>query len=130
MAAAAKVLVSGRNKYIINITGQWSVADETDTVVVDKSTLTGPKGVEPGSIRVDEITWTIAGSLEQVILEWDHAADDMIEILSGQGYMDYRPYGGKNDPRSAGGTGDIVLTTVGGAANDAYSILLHCTLKG
>ena len=129
MPVTTKVVFSSRNKRVINITGAWDTADETDTVVVDKSALTGPDGTEPGSIRVDEITWSIGAGYDYVTLEWDHDTDDMIEYLQGQGYMDYRPFGGKNDPRSAGGTGDIVLTAKGGAANDTISILLVCTLK-
>jgi hypothetical protein len=129
MAVSTKVVFSGKNKYVVNITGIWATADETDTVVIDKSALTGPDGIEPGSIRVDELTWSIGAGYDYVMLEWDHTTDDRIEILQGQGYMDYRPYGGKQDPKSAGGTGDIVLTAVGGAAPDTISILMSCTLK-
>ncbi len=132
MAAVIKVLISGRNKYIVNITNTWSVADETDTVVVDRSALDGPDGVNiPSKIRVDEITWACSPALDTVRLEWDFATDEVIENLQGAGYIDYRPYGGKvpsGTPATAT-EGDIVLTTLGGAANDSYSILLHCTLK-
>jgi hypothetical protein len=130
--ATVKVLVKGNNKYIINITHTWVTADETNVVVVDRSGLVGPDGVNiPGKIRVDEITWAISGSLETVKLSWDLATDEVIENLSMSGYYDYRPYGGKN-PVATPATateGDILLSTVGGAANDSYSILLHCTLK-
>ena len=129
MAAAAKVLFSGKNKYIVNITGAFSVSDETDTVVVDISTLTGPDGTTPTSVRVDELTWSIGAGFDYILLEWDATANDKIEYLQGQGYMDYRPYGGKNDPKSTGTTGDILLTSSGGASGDTYSILMVCTLK-
>jgi hypothetical protein len=129
MAAASRVLISGRNKYVINVTGTFSVADETDTIVIDKSTLTGPKGVEPGRIRIDEITWAVSPGFDYVLLEWDHATDSVVDYFSGTGFMDYAPYGGKNDPLSADSTGDLILTTLGGAANDNYSLLIKCTLK-
>jgi len=129
MAAATRFLISGRNKVVINVTGVFSAADETDTILIDKSTLIGPLGVEPGSIRVDEITWAVGAGFDSVLLEWDHTADDIVDYFQGQGYIDYRPYGGKNDPESAGGTGDLILTTSGGAAGDTYSFLIHCTLK-
>ena len=130
--ATVKVLVSGHNKYIINVTHTWASADETDAVIVDRSALIGPDGVNiPSKIRVDEITWAVSVGLDTVRLEWDFATDEVIENLQGAGYMDYRPYGGKvpSGTPSTATEGDIVLTTVGGAAGDSYSILLHCTLK-
>ncbi len=129
MAATTQVLVSGRNKLNLIVRGEFSVADETDTVVVDKSTLTGPDGTAPGSVRVDEVTWSIGAGFDYIRLEWDHDTDDKIVDLTGQGYLDFRPSGGLNDPRSTGGTGDIVLTSLGGAAGDVYFLVLHCTLK-
>jgi hypothetical protein len=129
MAAAIKTMLSGRNKLVINVTGAFSAADETDTVIIDKSTLVGPDGTEPGKIRVDEITWSVGLGFDYVLLEWDHATDDVLDYFQGQGYMDYGIYGGKTDPGSAGGTGDLILTTAGGAAGDTYSFLIACTLK-
>jgi len=129
MAVATKVLFSSPKKRHVRITGVWDTADETDTVVVDKSTLVGPDGTVPGSIRVDEITWSIGAGYNYVMLEWDHDTDDVIAILSGGGYVDYRPSGGNNDPESTGGTGDVVLTASGGAAGDVIDITLICTLK-
>lgn len=129
--ATVKTLVSGNNKHVVRITHTWVSADETDQVVVDRSALIGPDGVNiPGKIRVDEITWSISGSLETVRLEWDFGTDEVIANLSGAGYQDFRPYGGSN-PSGTPATateGDIILTTTGGAANDSYDITLHCTL--
>jgi hypothetical protein len=130
MAAATRYLVKGQNKLVVNVTGAFSVGDETDTVIIDLSTLAGPEnGVAPTAVRIDEITWSLNGGWDYVLLEWDHTADDVVDYFHGQGYMDYRPYGGKNDPRSAGDTGDLVLTTAGGAAGDTYSFLISATLK-
>ena len=128
--ATVKTMVSGSRKHIVNITGAFSASDESNVVVVDRSALTGPSGVLPGRIRVDEITWAVGVGFDYVVLDWDDAADEVIEYLQGQGYMDYRPYGGKS---MAGATttdteGDIQLSTSGGAAGDTYSIMLHCTL--
>lgn len=129
--ATIKTLVSGKTKHIINVTHTWVTADETDVVIVDRSALLSADNVAPAKIRVDEITWAVSPGLDAVRLEWDFATDEVIENLQGQGYMDYRPYGGKNPggtPASAT-EGDITLTTIGGAAGDSYSILLHCTLS-
>lgn len=129
--ATVKTLVSGQNKLIVNITEDFTTADESDVVVIDRSALIGPDGVNPPSkIKVDEITWAVNG-YNYVELEWADDTDERIEFLTGQGYMDYRPFGGKSPSAapSAATDGDIALTTNGGASGDTYSILLHCTLK-
>ena len=131
MAAVIKVMVEGTRKYVINITGVFDSSDETDTVVIDRSTLTGPGGVLPNKIRIDEATWAVGLGFSFVKLEFDDATDEVIEYFQGQGYMDYRPYSGKSmtgEPTTAD-EGDVILTTLGGAAEDTYSILLNCTLK-
>lgn len=130
--ATVKTLVSGSRKLIINVTGLFSVADETDVVIINRSDLVGPDGVLPGKIRIDEITWAVAPTFNYVLLEWDDGTDEVVEYLSGAGYMDYRPYGGKQ-PAADPGTateGDLLLSTDGGGAGDTYSLLIHCTLKG
>lgn len=126
-----KTVFKGSRKLVVNATHTWVTADETNVVVIDRSTLIGPKGTMPRSIRVDEITFTSTPGLEILKLSWDLATDEVIEITSGQGYFDYRPFGGKS-PGTAPATdteGDVLVSTVGGAAGDAYSILIHCTLK-
>ncbi len=137
MAAAAvtRFLVKGHNILVVNVQGVWDTADETDTVIIDKSTLPGPlsangTSVEADSICIEEITWTVGLGFDYILLEWDHDTDDRVDFFQGQGYMDYRNYGGKDDPKSAGGTGDLILTSVGGAANDTYSFLIKARLKG
>ena len=130
--ASVKTLVSGNRKLVVNITGAFSVADETNVVVIDRSTLIGPDGVNvPGRIRIDAITWAVGAGFDSVKLSFDHTTDEVIEYLQGPGYMDYRPAGGKSPATapSAAADGDVLLSTTGGAANDTYSILLECTLK-
>lgn len=129
--ATVKTVFKGSRKLTVNITHTWITADETNVVVIDRSALVGPSGGPPGQIRIDDITWTTSPGLEILKLSWDLATDEVIEILSGQGFIDYRNTGGKS-PGTAPATateGDVLLSTVGGAAGDAYSILLNCTLK-
>ena len=133
MAAAAviKTMLSGSRKHIINVSGIWDTADEVDTVIIDRSTLIGPDGVLPKSIRIDEITWAVGVGLDYVLLSWDDAADEVVDYFQGQGYMNYRTYGGKimTGAATTATEGDLQLTTAGGAAGDTYSFLIECTLK-
>ena len=127
--ATVKTIINGTRKYIVNVTGAFSVSDETNVKILDKSTLTNNKwGVEPDSIRIDEITWAVGSGFDYVKLSWDNGTDEVIDYYQGQGYMDYTPYGGKttsgdNVPR------DVLLTTSGGASGDTYSLLINCSLK-
>jgi len=134
MAAAAivKVMVSGTRKYVINVSGVWDTADEVDTIIIDRSTLTGPDGSSiPGRIRIDEITWAVGVGFNSILLSWDDAADENVDYYQGQGYMDYRPYGGKSMTGDAttDTEGDLQLTSEGGGTGDTYSFLINCSLK-
>lgn len=102
----------------------------TDAVLVDKSAFTGPDGTEPGKLVVEKIEYSVDGM--QVQLEFDHDTDDLIANLAGQGSFDFAEGGRKQgfvDPASAGGTGDIVATTVGHTAGDKATIKLTLRKK-
>jgi hypothetical protein len=132
MAAVVTTLFQGNNKYTINVKGVFSVADETDTIIIDRSTLTGPDGGNvPTYVRIDTITWAVGVGFDYVMLEFDDATDEVIDYFQGQGYFDFRPFGGKKmsaAPTTAA-EGDVLLSTAGGAANDTYSFIIECTLK-
>jgi len=130
--ATVKTVFQGTRKLIVNVTGLFSVSDEANVVIINRSTLIGPDGVNiPGRVRVDEITWAVGAGYDYVVLDWDDATDEVIDYFQGQGYMDFRPFGGKSmsgDPTTAT-EGDIQLSTSGGAAGDTYSFLIECSLK-
>ena len=132
MAAVVTELFNGNNKYTINVKGIFSVADETDTKIIDRSALVGPDQANaPTYIRIDEITWSIGVGFDYVALEFDDATDEVIDYFQGQGYFDFRPDGGKkmSAAPSTVDEGDVFLTTAGGAAGDTYSFTIRCTLK-
>lgn len=108
-----------------------TAAEMTDAIVVDKSTFTGPNGLEPGRLVLERIEFSCSGL--QLLLEFDHTADDPIAILEGQGFLDFsrfdNKYQGFIDPASAGATGDIVVTTLTAAVGDKASMLLFLRLK-
>lgn len=104
--------------------------EATDLVLVDKSTFTGPNGLEPGRLVIEKIEYNLDGF--KVLLEFEHNTDDEIAILSGQGFLDFTQegkYQGFIDPASAGGTGDIVATTLATDSGDEGSILLYLRKK-
>jgi len=125
-APTVQTIVSGGNILIVNVRKTFDT-DDTDEVIIDKSTLIGPQSAEPSKLAVMEIWWTIQG-YGNVLLEFDRGTDNIIGSFSGQGYIDYMPYGGKID-QGTGGTGDILLTTTAGSANGSYNFVIKMRLK-
>src|SRR5258708_38610040 len=104
MAAASQILISGTRYIVVNVTGEWAVADETNTVIINKSTLLTRDGVAPGSIRIDEITWAVGSGggtvgFDYVLLQWDHTVPQVIDYYTDQWYMDDSPYVWKDGRR-------------------------------
>lgn len=121
--ATVHTLLDGPRKLIIRVTNKGTA--ESLVTIVDKSTLVGPDpGIAPGRLLVEEAQWTVQG-YSAVELFWDHTTDDPMLRLGGEGFFYYKDYGGIVDPDSAGGTGDILLSTVGTpSGTETYDIIL------
>ena len=76
----------------------------------------------PTAVAIRRATWDCLGVT--VKIGFDHTTDDFVLVCSGQGNMDFSEHPIK-DPASAGGNGDIVFTTIGHGAGDAYTIFLE-----
>lgn len=127
MTAAVLTSREGGNIFSYNVRGVFDTTDETNTVIIDLSTKMGPLGAAPSKLRIEEIFWTIYG-FDSVTLSFDRDTDVIIDYFSGQGYMDYRPYGGKID-NGTGGTGDLLLSTLGGVSGGNYSLIISGRFK-
>lgn len=124
-----QVLNDGPRNYVIRLTNISDATGETNVVKVDKSTLVGVHGTEPDSLALVSANCFIQG-FEAVKLTWDHTADVTFCVLAGDGFDTFHKTNPINDTGS-GGTGDILLSTVGvAAANDTYDITLHFKKKG
>lgn len=124
-----KVIFAGTKIYAMRFTNVSDGTGENAVVKVDISTLIGPNGQAPTAVKVREVMWNIQG-FTSVRLFWDHTTDDEIVVLgAGTGYADYVGLGGLIDPRTAGGTGDVLFTTAGAASGATYDITLVLELK-
>ncbi len=130
-AAVARVVGETREVYIVHLTSISDGTGEADAIKVDKSTLLAPDGAEPAALDIERVVWNCDGMA--VRIEWDHTTDDLALALSGVGQADFRGEGSQGgvpplcslkDPRTAGDTGDILLTTVGHTSGDTYNITL------
>ncbi len=116
------------DRYWVHITCESDGTGESDVVKIDKSSFTDRNGAEPPLLRIAFVAWSIQG-FSRVRLETDHSTDDtMLVMASGAGDRDYEHLGGLFDPNSAGGTGDLILTSVGGASGSSYDIDIEVLL--
>jgi hypothetical protein len=124
-AVTSEYIFNGRRRKTLHLTNISDGTGEAAVVKADISALTFDRGTVPTGSAVDMIDYNIQG-FTSVRLLWDHTTDDEIATLpAGQGCIDWNAYGGKADPRSAGGTGDIVLTTAGAVSGATYDITIY-----
>lgn len=121
-------LITGGRRHIVHLTNISDGTGESAVVKVDISALS-VFGRTPTYSAVEQIEFSIQG-FSSVRLHWDHTTDDLIAVLpSGNGCIQFWETGGKTDPRSTGGTGDVLLTTNGGASGSTYDIKITMRLK-
>jgi len=122
----------GHKRCIIQLSGISDGTGETDVQKLDISKLKLPNGKQCYRTAIERIQWNIYG-YTSILLEWERAPHKTIKVLPGgtSGDMDYTAQGGLIDPSDGidDGTGDIILTSNGADANDAYDITLHVRPK-
>ena len=124
-----ETIFSGQRRKVIHLTGISDGTGESAVIKMDISTFTFNNGQVPTYTTIDMIDYNIQG-FTAVRLYWDHTTDDEIALLpAGNGTIDWNAIGGKTDPRTTGGTGDIVLTTDGETSGATYDITLYVRPK-
>lgn len=118
---------------IVHLTNQSDGTGEAAVVKVQKSALllhnfaTG-LAAAPTSIDIEWARWAVQG-FSSVRLFWNHTAPDLALLMAGNGYDDFDGRGPLLDPRSAGGTGDLTITTFGALSGATYDITLGLLLR-
>ncbi len=120
-------LRSKGRRHVLHLTNESDGTGESAVTKLDISAQTKIDGSVPTYSTIEYIEYSVP--VGYVVLEWDHTANDEIAVLAGNDVIDFTPYGGKVDPKSAGGTGDIVLTTDGFADGSSYDITIQLRLK-
>lgn len=124
----SQVLLSGPRRHVVVLTGVSDGTGETAVVKVDRSALKTLDGVEPARLAIERAQWMMQG-IDYIRLAWDHASDDTALVLSGDGKLCFEGVGALKDPGSAGGTGDLLLTSVGAVAGGSYTLVLVLVLE-
>lgn len=132
-AVTTNVIIETRTHYVVHLTNISDGTGESAVAKVDKSALSvASDGAEANSLDIEAVRWNIQG-FTSVRLLWDHTTDDLALVLCNSGYDDFRgndvingirQTSGLKDPRSTGGSGDILLTTNGGSSGATYDITL------
>jgi hypothetical protein len=108
---------------------------ESAVVKVQRSTLVNSNGIVPSKLAIEQLWWSING-FSSIELDWDHTTADEIAVLAtGNGAQLYGrtlgvDLGSLWDPGSAGGTGNIILTSRGAVANASYNIYMLIRMSG
>lgn len=127
-AVATNIVFKGALRYAIQMTCTSDGTGESNVIKVDISTLLNTAGQTVTYTAVEEIEWDVQG-FSSVKLSWDHTTDDVMKLLSGRGSVSYKHLGYLFDPRSTGGTGDILLTSTGAVVGATYDITLVIQLR-
>ena len=132
-AVTTNEIFESPKQIIVHLTNLSDATGETNVVKVDKSAIdVASDGAEAASLDIEWIDWNIQG-FTYVKLSWNHTTDDVAMLLNGSGFKDFRAKGellgytqtnGLKDPRSAGTTGDILLTTAGTTSGNTYDITI------
>jgi len=123
-AVVVTALGQGPRNAVYRLTNISDGTGENKVLKIDLSDLSLGNGEVPTKTQVAEIQWSIQG-FYNVILYWDHTTDDVMAVLAaGNGYRDYVMSRPLPDPQSAGGTGDVLLSTTGAVSGASYDILL------
>lgn len=115
---------AGPKRKVTQLTNRSDGTGETNVVKIDISAFTNSNGAVATYMAIDYIEFSVWG-FNYVTLAFDHTTDDVMAVLSGNGYLDYAYIGGFIDPRSTGGTGDLLLSTDGTVVDSGYDIVLH-----
>lgn len=124
--AVTKITQETPNSVIVHMTNISDGTGESAVIKVDRSTLTMPLGTTPTNLPIRSVRWAIQG-FSSVRLLWDHTADDVAFVMSGNGYEEF--VSGIRDPNTSTDTvtaaiGDVILTTAGAVSGATYDITL------
>jgi hypothetical protein len=132
-AVTTRTLLDDKQQTIVHLTNISDGTGEAAVVKIDKAAvIAAMDGSAADALEIVFVRWCIQGFSSVRILT-DHTADDVQLVLSGNGFEDFNEGGlvvnqgsteGLKDPRSAGGTGNILLTTAGAVSGATYDITL------
>jgi hypothetical protein len=124
-----EVIFQGHRKYAIKVQCTDDGSGLTGYSVVDISTLTGFTGMPITYTALEEAEWDVQG-YNYIQLYWDHTTPaPMMTMGAGNGNVSYEHIGYLFDPKTAGGTGDILVSTNGAIAGASFDFTIVIQLR-
>lgn len=123
---STQVLHNGTRRYIVNIKNISDGTGESAVVKIDKSTLTGPAGIEPTKLVIERVHGQCTGMRVRAYFDRTSAIE-AFTVDGGEVELDFTMAGGIRDT-GTGNTGDLLLTTTGHTAGDSYDLTIECRL--
>lgn len=118
-AVSSQTIIDGARNVVMKFTNLSDGTGESGVTKVDVSALNGA----PSAVRIDRVHYSVNGMV--VTMLWDATTDVRIMELAGDGWFDFRPFGGLPNNGGSGVNGDILFTTTGATSGDSYSIVLE-----
>ena len=124
----SKTIFNGTKKLIMHFTNKSDGTGESSVVKVDKSTFTGPNGLEPTQILIEKIEGIVNGGI--LTIQANHTSTLTLAQLNpgGRVNLDFCRSGGL-PTYAAGGTGDIEFTLPASLTAGGYDIILTMRKK-
>lgn len=121
-----QIIIDGARNIVVKCTGVLDTSDQALITVVHMANFSPT----PLFVRIDHIDYSISDQLEVQLL-WQATTDDIIMPLAGRGRMSFWNFGGIQNPKSAGVTGDIQLKTTGWTSGvQIYTVILELVKQG
>lgn len=125
-AYVAKVLAGGPRTVVVHYTDTSDGTGLTKQVILDLSTYI-INGAAATKAAIQEVQWSMQG-ITNLLVEWDHTTDETALLLNGNGYKDFS-LAGNLVSTSTGGTGDVLLTTIGEANGSTFDLTITYVLS-
>jgi hypothetical protein len=127
-AVTSKTIFNGSRKLIMHFTNNSDGTGESSVVKVDKSTFTGPNGLEPSQIMIEKIEGQVNGGI--LTIQANHTSTLVLAQLDpgSRINLDFRSSGGLPTSGS-GGTGDIEFVLPASLTAGGYDLILHMKKK-
>lgn len=124
-AVATQTLIDGDRNLVLKLT---NVSDGTGEAAVPKVAIASYPGVT--DFVIERIHYATQGMAVRLL--WDATTDVLAWTIpeSDSGTFDFTGFGGIKNDAGAGKTGSLLLTTVGHASGDTYSLILELKKKG
>lgn len=127
MAFTFSVLENSTRNYILQVTGVDTATTTAWTLDGTSNGIIAANSYTPTtSLKIRRIVYNTTGCMAR--LQWHQTTNAELANISGYGSVDLRDTQGMINPKGAGSTGDIDLTSIATSANTAGTVTAAMTL--